>query len=76
MDYKELLKEFNHEVELNKNLNNNIKLLRRKIYNLINENELLKEENKSLKDGIHNVYDNMVSLEIIRKQETKDIEVI
>ena len=47
------------------------------IKKLLNENELLKEELKELKDGIIGVYNNMNSLEIINKHELEsDIEEI
>ena len=46
------------------------------IKKLLNENELLKEELKELKDGIIGIYNNMNSLEIINKHELEDIEEI
>lgn len=46
------------------------------IKKLLNENELLKEELKELKDGIIGVYNNMNSLEIINKHEQEEIEEI
>ena len=47
------------------------------IKKLLNENELLKEELKELKDGIIGVYNNMNSLEIINKKELEeDIEML
>lgn len=47
------------------------------IKKLLNENELLKEELKELKDGIEGLFNNMNSLEIINKHELEsDIEEI
>ena len=40
------------------------------------ENDLLKEELKELKDGIIGVYNNMISLETINKQEMEEVEEI
>lgn len=45
-------------------------------YTLKEENKLLKEELKELKDGIIGIYNNMNALEIINKHEMEDIEEI
>lgn len=43
---------------------------------LIKENELLKEELTNLKNDITRVYNTMISLETINKEELEDIEEI
>lgn len=40
----------------------------------LKENDLLKEELKELKDDIIGVYNNMISLETINKQEMEEVE--
>lgn len=45
------------------------------IKKLLNENELLKEELKELKDGIIGVYNTMISLEQINKHELSNDEI-
>ena len=47
-----------------------------KIEHLKKENELLKEELTNLKNDIARVYNTMISLETINKEELEDIEVI
>lgn len=46
------------------------------IKKLLNENELLKEELTNLKNDITRVYNTMISLETINKQELEEIEEI
>ena len=46
------------------------------IKKLLNENELLKEELTNLKNDITRVYNTMISLETINKQELDEIEEI
>lgn len=61
-DFESMKKEYNRM----KNENEKLK----------KENDLLKEELKELKDGIEGVYNNMISLETINKEELEEVEEI
>lgn len=43
---------------------------------LKNENQLLKEQLKILKEDVTAVYQEMISLDVITKKETEDIELL